>query len=164
MIVLHRRNDCSNPRRNNRVVLTDDIEHTGRSSTMDMDVDLNDAFAQSSSHWILQLSSWLQGLIPLHQQQSSPGDRPGTLLDAADRVSASAPGNEELSKLLRKLGYPEVQEAIKPSTVVSRAITALNKRLVKLDELMKALSPVVKKPEAKNDKPDDMDLRTRTGP
>ena len=84
--------------------------------------------------------------------------------DAADRVSASIPGNEELSKLLKRLGYPEIQEATRPSTLLSKAIAAVKKRMTKLDEIMKSLSPTLPKrrPEDQTDEK-ELDLPTRTG-
>ena len=79
-------------------------------------------------------------------------------------MSASSPGNEELSKLLKKLGYPDIQEATKPSLLLTTAIAALTKRMSKVDELMYSIWPTVPKPlrEAKETEDQPLDLNTRT--
>ncbi|CAE7787053.1 unnamed protein product [Symbiodinium sp. CCMP2592] len=48
----------------------------------------------------------------------------------------AAPASEELSKLLKRFQYPEIQDAAKPSTLLAKAILACQKRLKKLEELM----------------------------
>ena len=65
----------------------------------------------------------------------SQGQRATSLQDKSDGLTAQ-PHNEELSKLLRKLGYPEVVDGIKPSTLLAKAISACQKRMTKLKELM----------------------------
>ncbi|CAE7231491.1 TTN [Symbiodinium sp. CCMP2592] len=63
------------------------------------------------------------------------GETPANLIDAGDGVSRQ-PASEELSKLLKRFQYPEIQEAAKPSTLLAKAILACQKRLKKLEELM----------------------------
>lgn len=46
------------------------------------------------------------------------------------------PQNEELSKLLKKLGYPDVGDGNKPSTLLAKAVSACQKRMSKLQEVM----------------------------
>ena len=41
---------------------------------------------------------------------------------------------EELAKALRKLGYPEAEEGMKPSQMLPKAIVCVTKRLKKLAE------------------------------
>ena len=56
--------------------------------------------------------------------------------DAADGVMHQPPANEETVKILKKLGYPEIQEATRPSCLLSKALAACQRRLKKLEELM----------------------------
>lgn len=66
------------------------------------------------------------------------GSRPKTYEDAADGVMCAPPANEETTRLLKKLGYPEIQEATKPSALLIKALEACQKRLKKLQELLPA--------------------------
>ena len=68
-------------------------------------------------------------------------------------MTASAPLNEDLTRTLKRLGFPEVQDATKPSALLQKASTALTKRLAKLDEISKQLAPLAKK--EKSDKTDE---------
>ncbi|CAE7222607.1 unnamed protein product, partial [Symbiodinium necroappetens] len=78
---------------------------------MDVSVDLNDTLVEGE------------------------GQRATSLQDKSDGLTAQ-PHNEELSKLLKKLGYPDVGEGIKPSSLLAKAISACQKRLGKLKEIM----------------------------
>ena len=44
--------------------------------------------------------------------------------------------NEELSKVLKRLGYPEIQDAAKPSSMIDKAKGACHKRMKKLAEYL----------------------------
>ena len=68
--------------------------------------------------------------------------------------------NDELSRLLKKLGYPDVQEATKPSGLLSRAIQAATKRLKRLEELVPSEVPT-QPPEDPNAEPQEESLQTR---
>ena len=57
-------------------------------------------------------------------------------MDAADGAVGSGPLNEDLSKLLKKLGYPEIHDNAKPSALMENAIQACTKRLKKLWEML----------------------------
>ena len=57
-------------------------------------------------------------------------------MDAADGAVGSGPLNEDLSKLLKKLGYPEIHDNAKPSALMEKAIQACTKRLKKLWEML----------------------------
>ena len=61
-------------------------------------------------------------------------------MDRSDGVTASTPGNEDLLKVLRKLGYPEVEEGAKPSCLLHKVILCITKKLKKLSDLLPAES------------------------
>ena len=56
-----------------------------------------------------------------------PGDEDGGL----------PPSAQETMKLLKRLGYPEVQDTTKPSALLTKVSTALTKRMGKLEEVKK---------------------------
>ena len=60
------------------------------------------------------------------------------LLEVSDGVTNSGPLNEDLSKVLKKLGYPEVHDTSKPSTLIDKAVQACTRRLKKLFEMLPA--------------------------
>ena len=63
-------------------------------------------------------------------------------VDAADGLTSSGHVTESVQKALKRLGYPEVQEPNKPSTVLSKALTAVGKRLNKIDTLLKTFRAI----------------------
>ena len=46
------------------------------------------------------------------------------------------PPSEDLAKALKRLGYPEVEEGIKPSGLLQKAMTCITKRQKKLAEFL----------------------------
>ena len=66
----------------------------------------------------------------------SSGERPASLDDAADGILHRPPANEETARLLKRLGYPEIAEATRPSTLLTKARDACQKRLKRLEDLM----------------------------
>ena len=57
-------------------------------------------------------------------------------MDAADGAVNSGPLNEDLNKVLKKLGYPEIADNSKPSTLIDKAVQACTRRLKKLYEML----------------------------
>ena len=66
--------------------------------------------------------------------------------DASDGFS-SAPVNETLAKTLKRLGYPEVQQDAKPSSVIPKALGAATKRLKQLDMYRQMIAKLTKPSE-----------------
>ena len=56
--------------------------------------------------------------------------------DKADGLMAQPPQNDELAKLLKKLGYPDGSDGSKPSALLAKAISSAQKRMKKLEEMM----------------------------
>ena len=56
----------------------------------------------------------------------------------ADRARNKT-GGDEAHKMLKKLGYPEVEEPAKALGMIPKVLTAVTKRLTKLDDLKKEL-------------------------
>ena len=59
-------------------------------------------------------------------------------------LSSSKSSNEELAKLLKRLGYPEVVEPNKPSTVLAKALASVCKRAGRLDSISTSFATVEK--------------------
>ena len=57
-------------------------------------------------------------------------------MDAADGAVGSGPVSEDLSRVLKKLGYPEIHDNSKPSALMEKAIQACTKRIKKLWEML----------------------------
>ena len=60
------------------------------------------------------------------------------MADAADGAVKSGPLNEDLSKLLKKLGYPDIHDTSKPSALIEKAIQACTRRSAKLAQMLPA--------------------------
>ena len=103
---------------------------------VDLNLDMLDPLMPASSHFLMQLGHSLCASICMGLYTLSQGERPTSYLDASDGVMASQPASEEVSSKLKRLGYPEVAGATKPSLLLTKAITACNKRLKKLEEFM----------------------------
>ena len=56
---------------------------------------------------------------------------------AGEEDGGLPPSAQETMKLLKRLGYPEVQDTTKPSALLSKVTTALTKRMGKLEEVKK---------------------------
>ena len=63
---------------------------------------------------------------------------PESTVDAADGAVKSGPLNEDLNKILKRLGYPDIHDNSKPSALIEKAILACTKRLKKLWEMLPA--------------------------
>eukprot|EP00439_Symbiodinium_sp_Y106_P086067 s50_g31.t1 len=98
-------------RATSKVTMKDEYEGIANTDRIDVDVDMDATLAEA------------------------PGVTPENLLDAGDGVTRQ-PASEELSKLLKRFQYPEIQDAAKPSTLLAKAILACQKRLKRLEELM----------------------------
>ena len=66
-------------------------------------------------------------------------------------MTAQQAPSEAVAKQLKRLGYPEVQEAAKPSSLLARAKLACTKRMKKLEELL----PEKTDPAAQPSQPQD---------
>ncbi|CAE6968118.1 unnamed protein product, partial [Symbiodinium sp. CCMP2456] len=105
-------------RRTDRLTLTETRQMDGAGEgTEPMEVDLNEALQESES------------------------SRPASYVDAADGLTQSNPPNEEVSRLLKRLGYPEVHDC-KASALIDKAVSACTKRLKKLAEMYNKIRSV----------------------
>ncbi|CAE7802398.1 unnamed protein product [Symbiodinium sp. CCMP2592] len=120
---------------------TREIEAAGE-GTEEMDVDLGEALE-----------------LPPSSLQANC-QQPATLADAADGLTQTPPPNEEVSKLLKRLGYPEVHDC-KASALIDKAVGACTKRLKKLAELLPSDSCPPPDPAAQTA---NMDLKEKTCP
>ena len=68
------------------------------------------------------------------------GDEPASYADAKAMIPSTA-ANEDLQKVLHKVGYPEVEEGDRPSNLLSKCITCIMKRIKKMEDLSTALNP-----------------------
>ena len=53
----------------------------------------------------------------------------------------TAATNEDLQKVLHKVGYSEVEEGDRPSSLLPKCITCIMKRIKKMEDFSTALSP-----------------------
>ena len=68
-------------------------------------------------------------------------------------MTASTVGSEDLLKVLHKLGYPEVEEGAKPSSLLPKVITCCTKKLKKLSDLLPS-EPAAQEPREATDDAD----------
>ena len=154
----------AHPRNTNRVTISDTCELEGDGAGTQLEMDLGGALKQSAGHSCCNQGTCHVGSKLLCTSSlAHPGDMPVSLVDAPDGVTVTGAPSEDHLKALRKLGYPEVDEGTRPSSLLSKVIHCATKRLKKLGEMMPSTPAESPKPPKPTDPADPTADATKSG-
>ena len=78
-------------------------------------------------------------LLPLHFLAHLRGDAFGPEL-AGNQPSPEEAAESDVAKALRTAGFPEVESKISPENVCNKVLTGIQKRLLKMDDMLTKLA------------------------
>lgn len=61
---------------------------------------------------------------------------------AGEQPAPAAAGENEVARALRTAGFPEAESKVKPQTIINKLLTGMQKRLLKVDELINKMSVI----------------------